>query len=147
MTVLPPALHLTTVETRHAVRIEITGDLDYDTADLLLEEATARLSARPGLEDLRLHCAGIGVVDSTGLSILLMIGRRANAARVRLHLDDRPAQLDRLLSITGTLEYFTAQPSTGAAAMRRDTAESPTTATATERRARAGSPTGPDATT
>ena len=27
MTILPPAFHLTTVETRHAVRIEITGDL------------------------------------------------------------------------------------------------------------------------
>ncbi|MFF7952687.1 STAS domain-containing protein [Streptomyces griseorubiginosus] len=147
MTFLPPALHLTTVETRHAVRIEITGDLDYDTADLLLEEATARLSARPGLEDLHLHCAGIGMVDSMGLSILLMIGRRANAARVRLHLDDRPAQLDRLLGITGTLEYFTAQPATGAVAMHRDTAESPTTATAAERRARAGSPTRPDTTT
>ncbi|MER6495701.1 STAS domain-containing protein [Streptomyces griseorubiginosus] len=147
MTILPPAFHLTTVETRHAVRIEITGDLDYDTADLLLEEATARLSARPCLEDLHLHCAGIGMVDSMGLSILLMIGRRANAARVRLHLDDRPAQLDRLLSITGTLEYFTAQPATGAAATHLDTAESPAAATATERRTRASGPTGPDATT
>ncbi|WP_030324731.1 STAS domain-containing protein [Streptomyces sp. NRRL B-3229] len=147
MTILPPALHLTTVETRHAVRIEITGDLDYDTADHLLEEATARLSARPGLEDLHLLCAGIGMVDSMGLSILLMIGRRANAARVRLHLDDRPAQLDQLLSITGTLEYLTAQPATGAATTHRETAESQTTATATERRARAAGPTGPDATT
>ncbi|WP_020138416.1 STAS domain-containing protein [Streptomyces sp. 351MFTsu5.1] len=149
MTILPPALHLTTVETRHAVRIEIAGDLDYDSADRLLEEATARLSARPGLEDLHLHCAGIGMVDSMGLSILLMIGRRANAARVRLHLDDRPAQLDRLLEITGTLEYFTAQPATGAAATQQDTAESPATATAitTTRRARASGPTGPDATT
>ncbi|MEU5047755.1 STAS domain-containing protein [Streptomyces griseorubiginosus] len=147
MTIQPPALHLTTVETRQAVRIEITGDLDYDTADLLLEEATARLSARPGLEDLHLHCAGIGMVDSMGLSILLMIRRRADAARVRLHLDDRPAQLDQLLGITGTLEYLTAQPATGAAATHRDAAASPTPATAAERRARAGSPTGPDATT
>lgn len=143
MTSLPPAFHLTTVDAKHAVRIQIIGDLDYDTADLLLDEATARLSARPGLEDLHLGCAGIGMVDSMGLSILLMIGRRANAARVRLHLDDRPAQLDRLLSITGTLEYFTAKPATGAAATQRDTAESPTAT----RRTRAGGLGGPDGTT
>ncbi|PWI12941.1 anti-sigma factor antagonist [Streptomyces sp. Act143] len=143
MTILPPALHLTTVDTKHTVRIEITGDIDYDTADLLLEKATAQLSGRPGLKDLHLHCAGIGIVDSMGLSILLMIGRRATAAQVRLHLDDRPAQLDRLLNITGTLDYFTATPPTGAAVTHRDAAEPPTTT----RTAGAGRPTGPDTTT
>jgi len=122
MTIPPHALHLNTVETEHTVRIEITGDLDYDTADLLLEKATAQLSARPGLKDLHLHCAGIGIVDSMGLSILLMIGRRTAAARVRLHLDDRPVQLDRLLSLTGTLEYFTATLHTDASVTHGDTA-------------------------
>ncbi|MFI9835158.1 STAS domain-containing protein [Streptomyces sp. NPDC051913] len=142
MTILPPALHLTIDDTEDTVRIEITGDLDYDTADLLLQQATAQLSARPGLQDLHLHCAGIGIVDSTGLSILLMIGRRATAARVRLHLDERPAPLNRLLSITGTLEYFTATSLTGDAVTHQDTTERPTT-----RAAGTVGPTGPDATT
>ncbi|MGW2964913.1 STAS domain-containing protein [Streptomyces sp. NPDC001220] len=143
MTTLPPALHLTTIDTEDTVRIEITGDLDYDTADLLLDEVTAQLSARPGLHDLHLHCTGIGIVDSMGLSILLMIGRRTTAAGARLHLDDRPATLDRLLSITGTLDHFTATTPTDAATAHQNTAEPPTT-TGTAQAAR---PTGPDGTT
>lgn len=108
-------LHLTTVDVQDSVRIEVHGDLDYDSADLLLEEVTAQLSARPALTDLHLHCAGLGAVDSMGLSALLMIGRRTTVAGVRLHLDDRPARLDRLLKLTGTLDYLTAPLPTGAA--------------------------------
>ncbi|MFF3775806.1 STAS domain-containing protein [Streptomyces sp. NPDC002232] len=143
MTTLPSTLHLSTVDTADTVRIEITGDLDYDTADLLLEEATAQLSARPGLKDLHLHCAQIGTVDSMGLSILLMIGRRAAAAGTRLHLDDRPARLTRILDITGTLDYFAAAPPTSAANPQHHHTE-PQTGEGTAQAAR---PTGPDGTT
>ncbi|MEU9558171.1 STAS domain-containing protein [Streptomyces fumanus] len=108
MTTLPSALRLTTTGTADTVRIQITGDLDHDHADLLLDEVTAQLGARPGLRALRLHCAEIGAVDSMGLSVLLMIGRRTAAAGTRLYLDDRPARLTRLLDLTGTLDHFTA---------------------------------------
>lgn len=40
--------------------------------------------------DLHLHCARLGTVDSTGLSVLLMIGRRTSAAGVRLHWTPGP---------------------------------------------------------
>ncbi|MEU3601254.1 STAS domain-containing protein [Streptomyces sp. NPDC006798] len=138
----PSALQLTTIDTADTVRIEITGDLDYDTADLLLDEVTDELSARPGLKELHLHCAEIGVVDSMGLSILLMIGRRTAAAGARLHLDDRPAILDRLLDITGTLDYFTVTPPTGDASHHSTTHSPPTTG-----EAQAARPSGPDGTT
>ncbi|MFJ9805441.1 STAS domain-containing protein [Streptomyces wuyuanensis] len=140
---LPPALHLATVDTGDTVRIEITGDLDHDNAELLLTEITARLEARPHLKDLHLRCAEIGSVDSLGLSILLMIGRRTAAAGARLHLDDRPANLNRLLDLTGTLDHFTATAPTGAASSHQNTTEPPTT-TGTAQAAR---PTGPDGTT
>ncbi|MFI8232697.1 STAS domain-containing protein [Streptomyces sp. NPDC085900] len=143
MTTLPSTLHLTTIDTDDTVRIEITGDLDYDTADFLLEEVTTQLGARPEVRHVHLHCAGLGTVDSMGLSILLMIGRRTAAAAARLHLDDRPAQLDRLLDITGTLDYFTATTPTGAAAAHQNTTESSETTRAT----RAARPAGPDGTT
>lgn len=139
----PPALRLTTIDTADTVRIEITGDLDYDTADLLLDEVTDELSARPGLKELHLHCAEIGAVDSMGLSILLMIGRRTAAAGARLYLDDRPAILDRLLDITGTLEYFTVTPPTGAANSHHSTAHPPTN----PGNAQAAGPGAPDSTT
>ncbi|MGW1143592.1 STAS domain-containing protein [Streptomyces sp. NPDC002454] len=134
-----PPLCLTTIDTADTVRMEITGDLDYDTADLLLDEVTRELSARPGLKELHLHCAAIGAVDSMGLSILLMIGRQAAAAGVLLHLDDRPATLNRLLDITGTLDYFTVTPPSGAA-----THPPTTTEEAQAARAPVARPGGPD---
>ncbi|WP_097977047.1 STAS domain-containing protein [Streptomyces sp. gb14] len=100
-------LQLTTVDTRHTIRIEIRGDLDYLSTDALVEEATTQLANRPDLTDLHLGCAGLEAIDSMGLSTLLMIHRRTSVAGVRLHLDDRPATLDRLLHLTGTLEYLT----------------------------------------
>ncbi|MGN5632290.1 STAS domain-containing protein [Streptomyces sp. AC154] len=114
MTTQPHHLRLTTVDTEDSIRIEVDGDLDYDSAGLLLNEVTAQLAARPALRDLHLHCADLGTVDSMGLSALLMIGRRTAQAGVRLHLDDRTARLDRLLNLTGTLGHLTSQPLRGA---------------------------------
>ncbi|MFE6165789.1 STAS domain-containing protein [Streptomyces sp. NPDC056486] len=113
MTTTPPSpLRLTTVDTEDTVRIELHGDLDHDNADHLLHAVTDKLAGHPRLGDLHLHCAGLDVIDSMGLSILLMIHRRTSAAGVRLHLDDRTAKLDRLLTLTGTLDHLTA-PLTG----------------------------------
>lgn len=111
MTTTPPShLRLTTVDTETTVRIEIQGDLDYDNADQLLATANGKLADNPHLLDLHLHFAGLGTTDSTGLSILLMIRRRATEAGVRLHLDERSSALDRMLTITGTLAHLTAPP-------------------------------------
>ncbi|MFJ8045685.1 STAS domain-containing protein [Kitasatospora sp. NPDC096147] len=101
-------LRLITVDTEDTLRMELHGDLDHDTADVLLDQVTAQLTGRPGLTDLHLHCGGLGLIDSTGLSVLLMIRRRTAEAGARLHLDDRPAQLARVLEVTGTLDYLTA---------------------------------------
>ncbi|MFI8197580.1 STAS domain-containing protein [Streptomyces sp. NPDC085942] len=103
-------LRLTTVDEQDSIRIELHGDLDYDNADLLVQEAVARLAARPGLTDLHLRCADVEAVDSMGLCALLMIARRTAEAGVRLHLDERPARLERLLALTGTLGHLTAAP-------------------------------------
>ncbi|MEV7831687.1 STAS domain-containing protein [Streptomyces subrutilus] len=108
MTSLPPSpLHLTCVDAHDTVRIELRGDLDHHCADILLDAVTRVLSERTGLRDLHVHCADLTAVDSSGLSTLLMVRRRTGAAGVRLHLDDRPVKLDRLLKITGTLDHFT----------------------------------------
>ncbi|GAA4116883.1 STAS domain-containing protein [Streptomyces hundungensis] len=115
MTTLPPGLRLVTIDAENTVRIEIIGDLDYQTADVLLDEVTAQLGARPDLKDVHLHFQEIGTVDSMGLSVLLMIHRHTTAAGTRLHLNDRPPNLDRLLDITGTLEYFESTPPVGTA--------------------------------
>ncbi|MFB8104508.1 MULTISPECIES: STAS domain-containing protein [Streptomyces] len=102
----------TTAAGENRLHIPLHGDLDHENADTLVRDVTARLAARPGASDLRLDCAGLGHIDSMGLSALLMIHRHARAARVRLHLDDRPAHLERLLRLTGTLDHLTGQGGT-----------------------------------
>ncbi|MFJ9244396.1 STAS domain-containing protein [Streptomyces sp. NPDC101776] len=122
-------LRLTAVDTETTVRIDLHGDLDYDNADAFLETVTGRLAARPGLRDLHLGCAGLGCVDSMGLSTLLMIRRRTDEAGVLLHLEERTPELNRLLTITGSLEYLTAFPdraereTSGSGDSRADTEE------------------------
>jgi len=144
MPMRPPAhLHLTTVDTEERVRIELHGDLDYDTADGLLTAVTTSLAGHPRLEDLYLCCAGLGTVDSMGLSVLLMIRRRTGHAGVRLHLEDRPATLDRLLTITGSLDYLTVSSTGAAADPSLGTGESPRVGGETMR----ARPAGPDGTT
>lgn len=122
MTATPPAhLRLTAVD-EGTVRIELHGDLDYDNADRLLDTVTGQLAAHPRLEHLHLDCGGLGVVDSMGLSVLLMIHRRTSGAGVHLHLDHRSAQLDRLLAVTGTMDHLTA-PESGATGPSHTTGE------------------------
>ncbi|MFJ2259210.1 STAS domain-containing protein [Streptomyces sp. NPDC087844] len=143
MTMLPPAhLRLTTVDTEDTVRIELDGDLDYDTADSLLTAVTATLTGHPRLHDLHLHCAGLATIDSMGLSVLLMIRRRVDQVGVRLHLDDRPTTLERLLTITGSLDYLTTSP-TGTANSSLGRGEDPRTGG----EAMTARPTGPESTT
>jgi anti-anti-sigma factor len=113
MTAQPAAapLHLSTAaEDARTLRVAVRGDLDYDTAEELLEAVDAGLTAYPGTRELRLDCGGLSHCDSMGLSVLLTVHRRTSAAGIRLRLDDRPQPLDRLLDVTGTLEFLTADP-------------------------------------
>ncbi|MFI8266537.1 MULTISPECIES: STAS domain-containing protein [unclassified Streptomyces] len=106
-------LRLTHLEEPGTARFELHGDLDHYWADILLEAVEAVLAEYTGLRDVRLHCAGLTAVDSSGLSALLMVRRRTGAAGVRLHVEERPIRLERLLELTGTLDYLTT-PEAGA---------------------------------
>ncbi|MFH7595738.1 STAS domain-containing protein [Streptomyces racemochromogenes] len=119
MTSTPSApLGLTYSASHGTVRVELSGDLDHLHADLLLEAVDEVLTVHAGLDHLRLDCAGLSAVDSSGLAALLMVRRRTGEAGVDLHLDARTVQLDRLLEVTGTLEYLLA-PAAGPQARLR----------------------------
>ncbi|SEF37923.1 anti-anti-sigma factor [Amycolatopsis pretoriensis] len=90
-------------------RVTITGALEFATAATLLQLVTDRLADHPGVRDVRLDCAGIAFCDSSGLSTLLLVHRAVTGADARLHLDNRPAPLDRLLALTGTTAYLTGE--------------------------------------
>ncbi|MEU0793068.1 STAS domain-containing protein [Amycolatopsis sp. NPDC005961] len=90
-------------------RVTIVGELEFATAGALLQLVTDRLADHPGVRDVRLDCGEIAFCDSSGLSTLLLIHRAVTGAGSRLHLDNRPPSLERLLSLTGTTEYLTGE--------------------------------------
>lgn len=94
--------------TTRSARMNIAGDLDYGHTRALLDAVLELLAGDAALRELHLDFTDLGFVDSTGLSALLLIHRRLSRAGVRLHLDNRPARLDRILEITGLLEHLTA---------------------------------------
>lgn len=116
MTTIPPAGLLLTASLtdEHTVCVGIEGDLDYDSAQRLLEETQRQLTLHTGMRHLRLDCSRLITCDSMGLAILLAVHRATGAAGVRLHLDGRPASLERILRVTGTLRHLT-EPPAGAA--------------------------------
>ncbi|MFJ8128756.1 STAS domain-containing protein [Streptomyces hydrogenans] len=94
------------------LRVELAGDLAWDSAEDLLDAVRTRFDRAPGPADVRLDCARMTLCDSMGLSALLALHRLASTAGGRLHLDHRPAFLDRLLLLTGTYEHLTGRTGT-----------------------------------
>ncbi|MGW1966553.1 STAS domain-containing protein [Streptomyces sp. NPDC001935] len=100
-------LRLTTAPAQgEAIHVEVHGFLDYDSADHFLASTTRHLTVNPRLRHLHLDCTALSGIDSMGLAMLLMLHRRAVAARVTLHLDNRTPTLQRMLDITGTLDHL-----------------------------------------
>ncbi|MFD6824653.1 STAS domain-containing protein [Streptomyces sp. NPDC060085] len=87
------------------VRLDIHGYLDHSSVDDFLAATTSHLPA-PDVRTLRLDCGGLTGLDSMGLSTLLMLRRRTDAAGVVLHVEHPSPALERLLEITGTLDYI-----------------------------------------
>lgn len=96
--------------TDQSARIHVAGDLDYGSTGLLLDNVSELLAEPAGWQDLHLDFAELAFCDSAGLSTLVVIHRRVTAAGLRLHLDQRPAQLERILRVTGLLEFLTTRP-------------------------------------
>ncbi|MFR9801107.1 STAS domain-containing protein [Pseudonocardia sp. RS010] len=94
---------------RRTGRLTLVGDLDHDHADEINRVLVEGLGAHPGLGAVHLHCAEVAFCDSYGLSALLMAHRHVRAAGARLQLDDLQPGLTRLLELTRTLEYLTAE--------------------------------------
>lgn len=103
-------------KTNQSARVHVAGDLDYGTAGLLVDTVSAVPADQPGLQHLHLDFSELEFCDSAGLSALVRIHRLACAGGIVLHLDHRPTYLDRVLHITGLLDFLT----TPAAAQQPD---------------------------
>ena len=106
---------VTITKTGRSACVRVTGDLDYETADKVVEAASQLLALQVDLIDLHLDFSGLTFLDSAALSGLLLLHRRTTQSGVRLHLDHRPAFLDRVLQVTGLHGHFAASHSDAAA--------------------------------
>jgi anti-anti-sigma factor len=107
MTWLPELSYTWDTPTVHTGRVTVTGNIVCENAKDLLRVITDELAADPGVRELHVDCSGLDVCDSTGLSVLLMLRRRADSLGIDLHVVNRPSTLDRMLERTGTREYLT----------------------------------------
>ncbi|MGE2715973.1 STAS domain-containing protein [Mycolicibacterium litorale] len=103
--------------------VRIAGELDAQTTDEFVATATRLLETHSALRALRLDCAGLTFCDSVGLSGLLLIERRTSGAGVDLYLDNRPTYFERILDITGILEYLTTRTTVSTPPAPEDTAD------------------------
>ena len=97
---------LTITTAARSTSVRITGDLDYQTTDDLVEVASHLLAQQSAMSDLHLDFSELTFLDSAALSGLLTLHGRTSAARVALHLDHRPQFLDRVLQVTGLFDHF-----------------------------------------
>lgn len=89
------------------VKVQLVGELTFGSAEDLDDVIVHKLLEVPGVQDLILDCAEVDAIDSMGLSVLLMVKRRAVEAGARLRLENRTPRLDRMLTLTGTLKHLT----------------------------------------
>ena len=101
---------VTITKVGRSASVRIDGDLDYETADEVVEAASQLLAQQVELIDLHLDFSGLTFLDSAALSGLLLLHRRTTQSGVQLHLDHRPAFLDRVLQVTGLSGHFAASP-------------------------------------
>ncbi|MET9935593.1 MULTISPECIES: STAS domain-containing protein [unclassified Streptomyces] len=108
MTTSPPTQF--TVTFHHeppTLTARIAGELDYDTSDELLAAIAEHLPRATALRGVRVDFRDLTWIDSSGLAALLMIHRRTSTAGLTLHLDHRPAFLDRMLHLTNVMDHLT----------------------------------------
>jgi anti-anti-sigma factor len=109
---------VTISKTGRSACVRVTGDLDYETADEVVEAASQLLVRQVELIDLHLDFSALTFMDSAALSGLLLLHRRTTQSGVQLHLDHRPAFLDRVLEVTGLYDHFATSHSDAAASER-----------------------------
>ncbi|MEV7085160.1 STAS domain-containing protein [Streptomyces sp. NPDC093085] len=104
-----PGEPLTVLVTRPAedtVEVRLDGVMDYETSYEVIDTLRRTLRVHRGVTRLEVHCGGLTLCDSMGLSALLMIRRLAASDGVGVALTERPPALERLLRVTGTAEQW-----------------------------------------
>jgi anti-anti-sigma factor len=102
-------LTITTDVAHRSATVHVSGDLDFSTTGALLGAVTELLTPAGALRGLHLNFSGLEYCTSSGLAGLIDIHRQAAESGTHLNLDHRPAQLNRMMVLTGTLEMLTGE--------------------------------------
>jgi anti-sigma B factor antagonist len=99
-----PALTASLQQVDDYALIEVTGELDIATRDLLVATAEAALELR--CDRLIISCTDLDFVDSSGLQALISIRAACAGRDTKLFLTNTGRQLTRLLETTGLTDLF-----------------------------------------
>ncbi|BCJ69941.1 STAS domain-containing protein [Polymorphospora rubra] len=94
-----------------SARLQLSGDLDYDSADHLLRAAGQVL--RDGSRDLVVDVSALGICDSSGLGALIEVFHNCRDADGGMRIVGIGPHLKQLLARTGLDEVFEVQARTG----------------------------------
>lgn len=86
--------------------IHLTGDIDMETAPVLLDAVHRVLAAGPDAPDVVVDMAELTFMDSVGLSTMVMASHDVAALGKRLTLRNVPERTERLLEMTKLDEVF-----------------------------------------
>ncbi|MFF9277365.1 STAS domain-containing protein [Streptomyces griseosporeus] len=92
-----PSTHADTTGT--SLIVQVSGDMDWETAPLLREQLLAGLARSEG--HMVLDMSAVSFCDSAGLNLLLWIWRKAAEAGTVLALACVPVKVQRMLAMTG----------------------------------------------
>lgn len=98
----------------------VVGVLDRVSADRIADRAVGLL--KPGEGVLVLDLSGVTFCDSSGLSAMLLVWRRAREIGARLAFVEMPSQLSRRFQVTGLQEVLGCYPTAGDALAAHDPA-------------------------
>jgi anti-sigma B factor antagonist len=101
-------------EGENCTRLSLRGELDVASAAAFLEQLAA--VNRSGVADLTVDLSELSYIDPTGLSVLAVEQRRADASGIALHIDSPSDFVRRMLRITGLIDVLDVSPDDGVVA-------------------------------
>ena len=87
-------------EAQHPAVLRLSGDIDFFTEDEFRAEAE-RLLAEPDIDRLIVDLTEVGVMDSSGLSLLVDLLRLCRETDLTMTLRGVPDRVTQLLDLTG----------------------------------------------
>jgi anti-sigma B factor antagonist len=101
-------------EGENCTRLSLHGELDVASAAAFMEQLAA--VNRSGVADLTVDLSELSYIDPTGLSVLAVEQRRADASGIALHIDSPSDFVRRMLRITGLIDVLDVSPDDGVVA-------------------------------